>query len=114
MIGCVTGGCAVPLLWITISTVFYGSGASGMFGLLIVSMMLAPIGILVGVLFNVWNGGKVALSDEALRAELQSMLLESLFEYKGLCPPGSREHAFAVAELERRGAGSGKEAGQKE
>jgi len=81
--------------------VFHG-GSSGWTGVLIVAVLLAPFGFFCGLLFSLRQDRKVTLSDEALRAELQSMSMESLAEYKTLCPPESREHAFAVAEFARR------------
>jgi len=91
-----------------LSAILVGGGdPSGFFGLIAVGIMLAPVGTACGVLFNGWkNRHAPPLSDAELAAELQSMSLDSLMEYKGLCDPGTREFLFADAELARRGRDS--------
>lgn len=91
------------MLWMILSAISVGGGASGSFGLAVVGIMLAPVGIACGVLFNGWKNRDAPLSDADLATELQSMSLESLMEYKELCPPDSREYILADAELARRG-----------
>lgn len=99
------------MLWVIVGAVTFGEGSSRWFGAPVLAVLLAPLGLFCGFLFNLWQDRKVTLSDDALRAELQSMSMESLLEYKALCPPKSREYAFAVAELARRAKLSGEPPG---
>ncbi len=84
VIGCVTGGCVVPLVWMAVGAAVFHGGSSGWTGVPIVAVLLAPFGFFCGLLFSLRKDRKVTLSDDALRAELQSMSMESLREYKAL------------------------------